>query len=138
MHDLGVADQLHGHEVGRTPDVVVLDRIEIALDGGDDDVIQRLDIRQRGSDALRVGQVDRDPANVAADRRRYGLRTSRVPPGQGHGPAAIGVVLHDLTANAGRATNDQEPLRLSHERSSLRARRWFSTSPCRYLRGSEA
>ncbi len=56
-----------------------LGRIEVALDGADHDVIQRLDIRQAGSDPLRVGQVNRDPANVAADLRRYGLRTSRVP-----------------------------------------------------------
>ena len=89
VDDLDIADQLDRREADRPGDVVVLDAVAVALDGGNDEMVDRPDAGELAGDRLRLGEIERQADRVAADLARGGLGPPRVAAGQ-----------HDLSRRA--------------------------------------
>ena len=69
MHDLGVSDELERHEAGSPADVVVLDRVVVAVDGDHDQVSDGADIRQgRGDRRQASARSNVRPVDVPFER----------------------------------------------------------------------
>ena len=65
MHDLRVADQLDRDELQRPPDVVVARRVVVPLDRGEDESIDRADVREGRGDLSRTREIERHRLHLA-------------------------------------------------------------------------
>ena len=73
MDHLDIADELDRRETDRPGDVVVLDAVAVALDGGNDEMVDRPDAGELAGDRMRLGKIERQADCVAADLARGGL-----------------------------------------------------------------
>src|SRR5690606_36956480 len=72
VHDFGVADELHGHAAQRLGDIVITHAVVIALDGDDQQPVDRPEVFQHARDFVGLGNVERDTAYIRADLARGG------------------------------------------------------------------
>ncbi len=112
MHHFGVADQLERHEVDRGLDVVGADTVGVAVDCGEDHVVDR---PEPGETAARSPAAWTGPARGSRRRRRPRWRPSPrcgVPAGEHHVAATARVVVGQVPADSGGAADDEH--RASH------------------------
>ena len=107
VDDLDIADELDRRQPDRPGDVVVLDAVAVALDGGDDEMVDRAHPGELAGDRVGLGEVERQADRVAADLARGGLGAGRVAAGQHDFFAARRQGFSDREADAARtADND--------------------------------
>ena len=66
MHHLGVTDELEGHEGDGAVEVVVGDRVLVAVDSDEREPVDVLDLAQPRADRARLGELERDATRVAS------------------------------------------------------------------------
>jgi hypothetical protein len=79
---LGEADELEGHEHDRVVDVERLDRVLVALDGDEREVLDRADRLERRADRLRLREIERETARRRTDLLGDGRRPRALPAGE--------------------------------------------------------
>ncbi len=103
-----VADELQRRKAHRACDVVLLDRVRVALDGGQHEVLDVADVREPRVDRVWLGEIDPEATGRAADLRRDRLCARRLAPGDDNVSSLICVELRDLASEAARSTYDND------------------------------
>ena len=107
----------------RLRDVVVRDRVLVAVDRGQHEPAHRPDVGKAGAIDVRIGEVEHEPGRRAADLRDGRSRVGRVLAAEDHGLALVRVVPGDPEADRPRPADDDDRTvlaRLIHVVSSVR------------------
>jgi len=106
MNDLGVADELEGHELDGAGDVVVLYAVLVALDGRDYQALHLADRCELTRKLLGLCQVQRDATRLAADLSGDGLRAGQVTAADDHFAASCRQLFRKIQPDARSSAND--------------------------------
>src|SRR5215210_2266480 len=108
VDDLGVPDDLEGHESQRRIDVVLAHSVYITLDRRKNEVLDAVDTGESAGDVMRLREVQSDAAGRPTDFARAGLCGRGVAPRHDYLSSLTGIELRDFAAEPTRAADDHD------------------------------
>ena len=116
MDDLRVPDELQGRQPRRAGDVVLPDRILVAVDRDEDEVVDPTDRGQRGRDRRRLRKVEDEAGGSTVQARHRAVHRLPGLARQDDLATRLDVVLCDLEPDRPGPADDDDGSLVSHSR----------------------